>query len=71
MSVRFSRVKDEGLGEIYYITVQDLPDELSPIRFLVWRCPLCKAEVHAWTPGQLNAVVYNHKKKHIKEGGGA
>jgi hypothetical protein len=54
------------MGEVYYVTVQDLPDELSPVRFLMWRCPLCKAEIRAWTPAQLNAVVRSHKKKHVE-----
>jgi hypothetical protein len=64
VSVRVSKVKDEAMGEVYYIYIQDLPDELSPVRFLMWRCPLCKAEIRAWTPAQLNAVVRSHRKKH-------
>jgi hypothetical protein len=65
MSVRVSKVRDEVMGLVYYVTVQDLPDELSPVRFLIWRCPLCKAELRGWTPKQLDAVVKAHKKKHI------
>jgi len=63
-TIRVAKTKDEVLGEVYYITLQDLPDELSPIRFYVWRCLVCRAEVHAWTLGQLEAVVKSHKKKH-------
>jgi hypothetical protein len=65
-TARVSRVKDEVLGLVYYVFVTDLPDELSPVRFLIWRCPVCRAEVHAWTLEQLNAVVKSHKKKHEK-----
>jgi hypothetical protein len=64
VSVRVSKVEDEALGEAYCITTQDLPNNLAPVRFYVWRCPICKAEVHAWTLKQLNAVIQNHKKKH-------
>jgi len=63
-TVRVSRVKDEAMGNVYYITIQDLPDELSPIRFYLWRCARCGAEVHAWTLRQLSAVVQSHMKKH-------
>ena len=69
MSVRVSKVEDATLGEVYYVTAQNLPDELSPIRIYVWRCPLCKSEIHAWTLKQLQAVAENHKKKHIDKGG--
>ena len=65
MSVKVSKVKDEVMGLVYYIYVHDLPDELSPVRFLIWRCPLCKAEIRGWTPAQLDAAIRSHKKKHI------
>jgi len=65
MSVRVSKVRDEVIGLVYYVTVQDLPDDLSPVRFLVWRCPYCKAEIRGWTPRQLNAAIESHKRKHI------
>ena len=63
MSVRVSKM-EEAVGEVYYVTVQDLPDELSPVRFYVWRCPVCKAEVHAWTLRQLGAAARAHEKRH-------
>jgi hypothetical protein len=69
MSVKVSKVKDEAMGLVYYIFVQDLPDDLSPIRFLVWRCPTCKAEIKAWTPGQLGSAVRNHMRKHAARRG--
>ena len=64
MSVKVSKVKDEVMGLVYYIFVTDLPDELSPVRFVIWRCPLCKAEIRAWTPAQLDAAVRAHEKRH-------
>jgi hypothetical protein len=68
VSVRVSKVRDEVMGIVYYVTVQDLPDDLSPVRFLIWRCPHCKAEIHAWTPSQLDAAVRGHRKKHTGAG---
>ncbi|MCC6065898.1 MAG: hypothetical protein LM576_07945 [Thermofilum sp.] len=65
MSVKVSKVRDEVRGEVYYVFVTNLPDNLSPIRFLIWRCPLCGAEIRGWTPSQLNAAVRSHKKKHV------
>ena len=64
MSVKVSKVKDEVMGLVYYIFVTDLPDNLSPVRFLIWRCPHCGAEIRGWTPAQLGAAVESHKKKH-------
>jgi ribosomal protein L37AE/L43A len=62
-SVRVSEAEEE-LGRVYFVVVQDLPDKLSPVRFLIWRCPHCGAEIRAWTPSQLNAYIYSHKRKH-------
>jgi hypothetical protein len=64
VSVRVSKVGDGAQGEVYYVFITDLPDNLSPVRFLIWRCPLCKAEIRAWTPAQLDAAVRAHEKRH-------
>ena len=64
MSAKISKVKDGARGEVYYVFITDLPDNLSPVRFLIWRCPICKAEIRAWTPAQLDAAVRAHEKRH-------
>jgi hypothetical protein len=68
MSVKVSKVRDETMGFAYYVvTVSDLPDGLSPVRFLIWRCPRCKTEIRGWTPAQLDAAVRSHERSHERK----
>ena len=64
MSAKISKVKDEARGEVYYVFITDLPDNLAPVRFLIWRCPHCGAEIKGWTLRQLDAAIRSHKKRH-------
>jgi hypothetical protein len=61
--VSVSKVKDEALGEVYRVFVHGLPDGLNPVGFFVWRCPVCKRVIRAWTLGQLKAAAESHKMR--------
>ena len=61
--MRVTKVKDEALGEAYYVSVRGLPDGLGPVSFFVWRCPVCKAVIKAWTFRQLKAAAESHRMR--------